>query len=59
MMGATGAEEARRQAAERSGYAAEFELATYFLPDVPQSVLRAGAKRPLGSRSMGLALPTS
>lgn len=43
---ATGAEEARRQAAERGGYATEFDLATYFLHDVPQSVLRAGPTRP-------------
>jgi pimeloyl-ACP methyl ester carboxylesterase len=40
--GATGAVEAREQAAARRGYATEFDVATYFLHDVPQDVLRAG-----------------
>ncbi|WP_028351211.1 alpha/beta fold hydrolase [Bradyrhizobium murdochi] len=40
--GATGAIEAREQAAVHSGYATEFDVATYFLHDVPQDVLRAG-----------------
>jgi pimeloyl-ACP methyl ester carboxylesterase len=44
--GATGATEARQQAAIRCGYATEFDAATYFLHDVPQEVLRAGPKRP-------------
>jgi pimeloyl-ACP methyl ester carboxylesterase len=39
---ATGAAEARRKAAQRRGYATEFDLATYFLHDVPEDVLRAG-----------------
>ena len=37
---ATGADEAREQAAARGGYAAEFDVGTYFLHDVPQEVLR-------------------
>jgi Alpha/beta hydrolase family len=44
--GATGAVEAREQAAARRGYATEFDVATYFLHDVPQDVLRAGPERP-------------
>jgi pimeloyl-ACP methyl ester carboxylesterase len=40
--GATGAVEARQQLASRRGYAAEFDVATYFLHDVPQDILRAG-----------------
>jgi pimeloyl-ACP methyl ester carboxylesterase len=44
--GATGAAEAREQAAVRCGYATEFDVATYFLHDVPQEVLRAGPERP-------------
>ncbi len=39
---ATGAAEAREQAAARRGYATEFDVGTYFLHDVPQDVLRAG-----------------
>ena len=37
--GATGAVEAREQAAARGGYATDFDLGTYFLHDVPQDVL--------------------
>jgi pimeloyl-ACP methyl ester carboxylesterase len=44
--GATGAAEVREQAAVRCGYATEFDVATYFLHDVPQEVLRAGPERP-------------
>jgi pimeloyl-ACP methyl ester carboxylesterase len=44
--GATGAVEAREQAAARRGYATEFDVATYFLHDVPPQVLRAGPERP-------------
>ena len=44
--GATGAVEAREQAARRRGYAPEFDVGTYFLHDVPQDVLRAGPKQP-------------
>lgn len=40
--GATGATEAREQAAARRGYAREFDMGTYFLHDVPQEVLRIG-----------------
>ena len=43
--GATGAVEAREQAATRRGYAREFDVATYFLHDVPQDVLRTGPQR--------------
>ena len=44
--GATGAVEAREQAALRRGYATQFDVATYFLHDVPQDVLSAGPERP-------------
>jgi pimeloyl-ACP methyl ester carboxylesterase len=40
--GNTGAEEARMSAARAGGYSAEFDLATYFLHDVPEAVLRQG-----------------
>jgi len=40
--GATGAVEAREQAAARHGYATQFDVETYFLHDVPQDVLRTG-----------------
>jgi pimeloyl-ACP methyl ester carboxylesterase len=43
---ATGAAEAREQAAVRRGYATEFDAETYFLHDVPQDVLRAGPEHP-------------
>ena len=39
---ATGATEAREKAAARRGYAKEFDMTTYFLHDVPHSVLRTG-----------------
>jgi len=39
---ATGAVAAREKAAARGGYAREFDVATYFLHDVPQDVLRTG-----------------
>ena len=38
----TGAPGARVAAAGAGGYSAEFDLATYFLHDVPEAVLRAG-----------------
>ena len=44
--GATGAVEAREQAAARRGYATKFDVGTYFLHDVPQEVLRAGPEQP-------------
>ena len=43
--GATGAAEAREQAAARGGYATEFDLGTYFLHDLPQDVLRVGPEQ--------------
>ena len=42
---ATGAVEAREEAAVRYGYAKEFDEETYFLHDVPQDVLHAGPER--------------
>jgi pimeloyl-ACP methyl ester carboxylesterase len=39
----TGSTEARVAAAEAGGYTAEFDLATYFLHDVPDEVVEAGA----------------
>ena len=42
---ATGAITARKQAAARRGYATEFDVATYFLHDVPPDVLQ-GAPQP-------------
>jgi pimeloyl-ACP methyl ester carboxylesterase len=44
--GATGAVEAREQAAAVRGYTAEFDVGTYFLHDVPQEVLRTGPEQP-------------
>ena len=44
--GATGAVEARKQAATRGGYAMEFDVATYFLHDVPEDVLLTSEQRP-------------
>ena len=44
--GATGAVEAREQAAAQHGYTAQFDVDTYFLHDVPQDVLLAGPKQP-------------
>jgi pimeloyl-ACP methyl ester carboxylesterase len=38
----TGWEEAREAAARRGGYSVEFDLATYFLHDVPKDVAEAG-----------------
>jgi pimeloyl-ACP methyl ester carboxylesterase len=40
---ATGALQARAEAAERGGYGADFDLATYFLHDVPAKVLASGS----------------
>jgi pimeloyl-ACP methyl ester carboxylesterase len=40
--GNTGSQPARLAAAERHGYAAEFDLETYFLHDVPAEVAAAG-----------------
>ncbi len=39
---ATGSEEARKEAARRGGYSEEFEIATYFLHDVPPDVVERG-----------------
>jgi pimeloyl-ACP methyl ester carboxylesterase len=38
----TGAEEARRRASEAGGYSDEFDVQTYFLHDVPDSVVAEG-----------------
>jgi pimeloyl-ACP methyl ester carboxylesterase len=43
---ATGALDAREKAAVRRGYAKEFDVATYFLHDVPHNVLRTGPEQP-------------
>jgi hypothetical protein len=43
--GNTDAAQARVAAARRGGYDAQFDLQTYFLPDVPEAVLRAGPAR--------------
>lgn len=42
----TGAVEARVTAAKASGYSPEFDVQTYFLHDVPETVLRDGPSRP-------------
>lgn len=44
--GATGAVAAREEAAARRGYGATFDVATYFLHDVPPEVLRTGPEPP-------------
>jgi len=44
--GATGAVQAREDAAVRHGYAREFDVPTYFLHDVPEDVLRSGSEQP-------------
>jgi pimeloyl-ACP methyl ester carboxylesterase len=44
--GATGAVEAREQAAGSRGYATQFDMQTYFLHDVPEDVLRTGPEQP-------------
>jgi pimeloyl-ACP methyl ester carboxylesterase len=41
--GNTGSEAARVEAARRGGYSTEFDIATYFLHDVPPAVAQAGA----------------
>jgi pimeloyl-ACP methyl ester carboxylesterase len=41
--GNTGSEQARREAARRHGYAEEFDLDAYFLHDVAEEVVKAGA----------------
>src|SRR5271166_2272656 len=43
---ATGAVAARKAAAERGSYSAEFDVTTYFLHDVPDEVLRGGPAEP-------------
>jgi hypothetical protein len=44
----TGAVQARIAAAKAGGYSAEFDLPTYFLHDVPETVLRGGPSRQRG-----------
>jgi pimeloyl-ACP methyl ester carboxylesterase len=41
---ATGASQAREAAAQRGGYNPAFDLQTYFLHDVPEDVIQAGAQ---------------
>jgi len=55
--GNTGSDEARVAAAKRGGYSAEFDLATYFLHDVPQSVIRDGAAHQRGQANHIFAQP--
>jgi pimeloyl-ACP methyl ester carboxylesterase len=55
--GATGAAEAREQAAARRGYATEFDVGTYFLHDVPQEVLRAGPQQPREEAEVAFSEP--
>ena len=43
--GNTGAVDARIAAATAGGYSPQFDLATYFLHDVPEAVLRGGPPR--------------
>ena len=40
--GNTGSTAARKAAAQRGGYSAEFDMATYFLHDVPLAIIRQG-----------------
>jgi pimeloyl-ACP methyl ester carboxylesterase len=40
----TGSTAARTEAARRGGYSAKFDLATYFLHDVPPTIIRQGEK---------------
>jgi pimeloyl-ACP methyl ester carboxylesterase len=40
----TGSSEARKAAAERGGYAVEFDEATYFFHDVPRELVEEGAR---------------
>lgn len=42
----TGSEDARLKAAQAGGYSPTFDVATYFLHDVPEAVLRSGPARP-------------
>ena len=55
--GNTGSEKARVDAAKRRGYSAKFDLATYFLHDVPQSVVRDGAAHQRGQSNSIFAQP--
>jgi len=55
--GATGAVEAREQAAARGGYATDFDLGTYFLHDVPHDVLRAGPEQPREEAEIAFSEP--
>lgn len=43
--GRTGSAAAQREAAERGGYSPEFDVATYFLHDVPPEVVALGQQR--------------
>lgn len=55
----TRSEEARTDAARRHGYPVEFDLATYFLHDVPEQVAKAGAEHERPEAEIALAEPAS
>jgi len=55
----TGAVEARKAAASRGGYSAEFDVEAYFLHDVPQSVAEAGAKHERPESDIAFREPAS
>jgi pimeloyl-ACP methyl ester carboxylesterase len=54
---ATGAVAAREKGAARGGYPTKFDLATYFLHDVPQDVLRTGPEHPREEADIVFAEP--
>jgi len=51
----TGQAEARIAAAETGGYGTEFDVAAYFLHDVPAEVLATGEERPEAEAAFGSA----
>ena len=55
--GNTRSEEARVAAAKRHGYSPQFDLETYFLHDVPQSVIQDGAAHQRGQANSIFAQP--
>jgi pimeloyl-ACP methyl ester carboxylesterase len=55
--GATGAAEARMEAAARHGYPQEVDMATYFLHDVPPEVLRSGPQQPREEAEIAFSEP--
>jgi pimeloyl-ACP methyl ester carboxylesterase len=54
---ATGAVAAREKGAAHGGYPTKFDLATYFLHDVPEHVLRAGPEHPREEADIVFAEP--